>query len=151
MWITGIMSIFQNDARVLIDSGSDKSYISSAFARLADRALSPLEYPLVVQTPLGKEILKSVEFKECPIKMGEVELEANLIPLELQDFDAILGMDWLKKYRAAINCFEKKVLLQGPDGSEVKFLGERRILPTCLITALAAEKLLRKGCQAFLA
>ena len=46
--ITGIMSIFQNDARVLIDSGSDKSYISSAFACLADRALSPLEYPLVV-------------------------------------------------------------------------------------------------------
>ena len=33
--ITGIMSIFQNDACVLIDSGSDKSYISSAFARLA--------------------------------------------------------------------------------------------------------------------
>ena len=96
-------------------------------------------------------MLKSVEFKACPIKVGEVELEADLIPLELRDFDAILGMDWLKKYRAAINCFEKKVLLQGPNGSEVEFLGERRILPTCLITALAAEKLLRKGCQAFLA
>ena len=52
--ITGIMSIFQNDARVLIDSGSDKFFISSAFACLADRALSPLEHPLVVQTPLGK-------------------------------------------------------------------------------------------------
>ena len=94
--ITGIMSIFHNDARILIDSGSDKSFISSAFACLADRALSPLKYPLVVQTPLQEEILKSVEFKEC--KVGEVELEANLIPLELWDFDVILGMDWLKKY-----------------------------------------------------
>ena len=28
--ITGIMSIFQHDARVLIDSGSEKSFISSA-------------------------------------------------------------------------------------------------------------------------
>ena len=43
------------------------------------------------------------------------------------------------------------MLLQGPDGSEVKFLGKRRILPTCLITAIAAEKLLGKGYQAFLA
>ena len=42
--ITSIMSIFQNDARVLIDFGSDKSFISSAFACLADRALSSLEY-----------------------------------------------------------------------------------------------------------
>ena len=66
------MSIFQHDARVLIDLGSDKSYI---------------EYPLVVQTPLGEEILKSVEFKACPIKVGEVKLEADLIPLELRDFD----------------------------------------------------------------
>ena len=46
--ITGIISIFQNDARVLIDSGFDKSFISSAFACLADGALSPLMYPLVV-------------------------------------------------------------------------------------------------------
>ena len=46
--IIGIMSIFQNDVRVLIDSGSNKSFISSAFACLADGALSPLKYPLVV-------------------------------------------------------------------------------------------------------
>ena len=109
--ITGIMSIFHNDACVLIASGSDKSFISSAFACLIDRAFSPLEHPLVVQTPLREEILKSAEFKEYPIKMGEVELETDLISLELQDFNARLGIDWLKKYRAAINCFEKKVLL----------------------------------------
>ena len=96
--ITGIMSIFHNDACVLIDSGFDKSFISSAFAYLADRGIFPLEHPLVVQTLLGEEILKSMEFKECYVKMGEVELEADLILLELLDFDAIPGMDWLKKY-----------------------------------------------------
>ena len=30
-------------------------------------------------------------------------------------------------------------------------MGERRILPTCLIIVVAVKKLLRKGCQAFLA
>ena len=70
--ITSIMSIFHNDARVLIDFRSDKSFINSTFACLADRALFPLEHPLIVQTLLEEEILTSVEFKECPIKVGEV-------------------------------------------------------------------------------
>lgn len=38
-----------------------------------------------------------MEFKGYPIKVGEVELEADLISLELWDFDAILNMDGLKK------------------------------------------------------
>ena len=42
--ITSIMSILQNDASVLIDFGSDKSFISSAFVCLTDSALFLLEY-----------------------------------------------------------------------------------------------------------
>ena len=34
-------------------------------------------------------------FRGCVAKVGEVKLEADLIPLEIKDFDAILGMDWL--------------------------------------------------------
>lgn len=95
--ITDIMSIFHNDAHVLINSRSDKSFISSTFACLDNMALFSHECQFVVQTPLGEKILKSVEFKGYPIKVGEVELEADLISLELRDFDAILNMDGLKK------------------------------------------------------
>jgi len=35
------------------------------------------------------------------------------MPLELYDFDVILGMDWLSKYKAQVDCFTKTVTIQG--------------------------------------
>ena len=37
-------------------------------------------------------------------------LKANLIPLEMYDFDVILGMDWLFTHRVSMDCFTKKVV-----------------------------------------
>ena len=38
-------------------------------------------------------------FKEMPIKVAGRELLVNLIVLEMVDYDVILGMDWLSKYK----------------------------------------------------
>ena len=59
---------------------------------------TPLDYKLVVQTPLREEIIKKTVFRGCVVKVGEADLKADLIPLEIQDFYAILGMDWLNKH-----------------------------------------------------
>ncbi|VVA39240.1 PREDICTED: retrotransposon, partial [Prunus dulcis] len=78
-------------------------------------------------------------------------LEADLIPLDLVDLDIILGMDWLEKHHASVDCFRKEVTLRSPEQPEVTFRGERRVLPTCLISAITAKKLLKKGCEGYLA
>ena len=44
------------------------------------------------------------------------ESEVDFIPLELHDFDIILGMDWLSKYKALIDCYAKTVTFQMPKG-----------------------------------
>jgi len=62
--------------------------------------------------------------------VGEAELAADLILLEILEFDAILGMDWLSEDRANLDCFTKEVVFRKPDGVEVVFSGERRILPS---------------------
>jgi hypothetical protein len=41
------------------------------------------------------------------------EIRVDLLPLELCDFDVILGMDWLSTYRAQMNYFAKPMILQG--------------------------------------
>ena len=43
------------------------------------------------------------------------------------------------------------VVFRKPGLEEFEFQGDRRILPTCVISALTARKMLHKGCQAFLA
>ncbi|KAI5324710.1 hypothetical protein L3X38_033783 [Prunus dulcis] len=65
--------------------------------------------------------------------------------------DVILGMDWLAKHHASVDCFRKEVVLRSPGCPEVTIYGERRVLPSCLISAMTAKKLLRKGCSGYLA
>ncbi|WRX14563.1 Reverse transcriptase domain - like 10 [Theobroma cacao] len=54
--VIGTVIVFDRDAHVLIDSGSDKSYVSISFASFLDRNLSPLEEEIVVHTPLGERL-----------------------------------------------------------------------------------------------
>ena len=85
------------------------------------------------------------------IRLGEHEFRANLIILDIQDFDAILGMDWLASHHATVDCFKKEVVFNKPGEMVVKFCGERRVLPSCVISTIDARRLLRKGCSAYLA
>ena len=91
--VTDIMFVFGTPARVLFDFGSSRSFVSLSFALHADRDLSLLGSKLVVTTPLGEQILRTSVFKGCEILVKNVVLKANLIPLEMSDFDVILGMD----------------------------------------------------------
>ena len=76
---------------------------------------------------------------------------ANVISIEIREFDAILGMDWLTMHRANVDCPSKEVVLIAPDGQRVCFTGDRRAMPSGVISALTVDRLIRKGCEAFLA
>ncbi|KAL2481102.1 reverse transcriptase [Abeliophyllum distichum] len=100
------------------------SFISYALAIYADCMLEPLDSDLVVATPVGDSLLANSVYKDCVVKVNDHELKANLIPLDIHYFD--LG--------------EPEIILSG----------ERRILPSCIISALDARKFLKKGYQAYL-
>ena len=91
--MTGIMFVFGTPVRVLFYFRSSRSFISSSFALHADRDLSLLKNKLVVTTLLGKQILHTLVFKGCEIPVEGVVLKANLIPLEMSNFDVILRMN----------------------------------------------------------
>jgi aspartyl protease len=38
----------------------------------------------------------------------------------MDDLDVILGMDWLSRYKAIIDCEGQSVMLSGPRGEKVK-------------------------------
>ena len=52
----------------------------------------------VVVTPLGEQIICTYMFKGYKILIEGVVLKENLIPLQMRDFDVILGMDWLSTH-----------------------------------------------------
>ena len=79
------------------------------------------------------------------------DFPAYLIVLGIHDFDIVLGMDWLSRNRATLNCYKKEVRLVRPEEAGVIFLGIRKEITPSLINAMTTWKMLRKGCQGYLA
>ena len=74
-----------------------------------------------------------------------------MIALPFSEFDLILGMDWLSKHRAIIDYDKKIAVLRCSDQSEVIVHGVRSGPMSNVISIMQARRLLRKGCEAFLA
>ena len=68
-----------------------------------------VEKGFIIGTPLGETVETNVVLKRVGININGCELKADLIPLELSDFDIILGMNWLGKNKARLDCFTKIV------------------------------------------
>lgn len=47
--------------------------------------------------PDGGTLTCNVVFRDCVMIIGEREYRADLIQLELENFNVVLGMDWLSK------------------------------------------------------
>ena len=73
------------------------------------------------------------------------------MPLKIHDFDVILGMNWLSCHHASVDCYKKLVEFDLPGGSKISFQGEYRFFFSNVISSITAKRLLRKGCQAYLA
>jgi hypothetical protein len=59
----------------------------------------------------------------CPkvnLKIRGVDFVANLIDLESKGIDIILGMDWLSKHKALIDCAKKSIKLTTSEGKELE-------------------------------
>jgi len=68
----------------------------------------------------------------------------------IRGHDVILGMDWLTKYRATIDCQQKTLALITSEGESILYRGSGSIPTIPLISATKACKLVRKGCPAYL-
>ena len=100
---------------------------------------------------LGHSVIVNKVYRDCPIRIRECEFLGDLIKLSFREFDVILGMDRLSRHRAIIDCRMKRVTLRAPNEDEVIFIGERSNHLSNVISAAITRKMVRKGCEAYLA
>ncbi|KAM2442197.1 hypothetical protein PS1_023336 [Malus domestica] len=101
--------------------------------------------------PRGEICYVSWKYQGCPILVEDVVMSANLVALDIIDFDVILGMDWLHYNRARLDCYEKVVTFHRPSMPTITFVGEHSGLKHRVIMAMRVRQLLSKGCQGYLA
>jgi hypothetical protein len=148
--VAGTLQLSLIQVYSLIDPGASHSFVAHQIIRNLNVLSSRLNVGMVVSTPLGKNITIDEVYKGVILNIKGAELRADLMPLALDDFDLILGMDWLSRHRAQVDCFTKIVNLQDVSGNGVVFRGERRVIPNSIISVMTARKLIRKGCPALL-
>ena len=75
---------------------------------------------------------------------------ADLVILDIHDFDVILGMDWLCKYHANIDCHKKIVLFQPLSEPSFNFIRIQPNMKISIISVMKAQRMLNKGCTGYL-
>ncbi|KAL0560548.1 hypothetical protein IC582_000953 [Cucumis melo] len=149
--VTGTLPILGHYAFVLFDSGSSHSFISSVFVQHVGLEVEPLGSVLSVSTPSGEVLLSKEQIKACRVEIANRMLDVTLLVLDMQDFDVILGMDWLSANHANIDCFGKEVIFNPPSGASFKFRGAGMVCIPKVISAMKASKLLSQGTWGILA
>ena len=82
-----------------------------------------------VVLPSGATTRCSELLADVPIGIEGYFFPGILVCFPLSDFDVILGMDWLKRYKANLDCEEEKIHLRTSDGARSHIAGILLNLP----------------------
>ncbi|XP_012837830.1 PREDICTED: uncharacterized protein LOC105958366 [Erythranthe guttata] len=142
--IAGTVNVYNNSVYALIDSGSTHSFISSTLVAELRLVRSQADALFSILIPSGDELKFNFIIKDCPIQIRNQTLASDLIILPIKHLEIILGMDWLSKFDAQINCAHKTVRFSLPNGNFLEFRSSYNpSIP--IISAIKASKLIQKG------
>lgn len=89
--------------------------------------------------PNGDLVVSQRWIRALPVEVDGKELSVDLVELFMDDFDMILGTDWLSKYGATIDC-RRKMVTFAPEGEE-SFVLVGSMKRSCVPMIFAARRL----------
>src|ERR1041385_1318841 len=122
--ILGTLPINHVPASVLFDPGASHSFMSESYALRHEFTFEEMFSPMIIQTPGSKWQTNRVSHGNQIAIEGLVFL-ASLIALKSSDIDVILGMDWLSRQNAVLDCKAKSVKLTHPSGQTIDYTSPR--------------------------
>ena len=81
--------------------------------------------------------------KDCQIDMNglNMKVDVNIIPLD--SYDCVIGMDWLEKHHAILDCYKKTITCLDDEGKEGNIQGIPRVVVVREILAMQLNKSFR--------
>ncbi|GJS39766.1 reverse transcriptase domain-containing protein [Tanacetum coccineum] len=151
--VTGTFLLNNRCASILFDTGADRSFVSTAFSTLIDIIPTTLDHGYDVELADGRIIGVNTVLRGCTVNFLNHPFHIDLMPVEMGSFEVIIGMDWLTKYHAIIDCAKKIVRI--PFGNEILIIqgdgsGNEHGTQLNIISCTKTQKYLQKGCDVFL-
>ena len=150
--VTGTIYLDSLPAKALFDPGAENSFISNKFVKFLDRPIEMMDVTYFISSPFSGPYVVNQVIRSCEAHVGQGEIIMDLMILPMQDLDVIIGMDYLSLYRSNFDCFEKVVTFRPLGKPQFQFVGDRKpIAPPVMVSAAKARRLMRHGCQSYLA
>ncbi|GJX09244.1 putative reverse transcriptase domain-containing protein [Tanacetum coccineum] len=115
--ITDTFLLNNRYAKILFDTGADRSFVSNTFSALIKITPTTLENHYYVELADRKILGVNTIIRGCTLNFMNHHFNIDLMHVPLGSFDVIVRMDWLTKYHGVIICDEK--IVRVPFGCDV--------------------------------
>ena len=95
----------------MLDLGESLSFVTPYVVNQFEILPKKLCEPFFVSTLVGEPILAERFYRDCLIYISHKNTMADLVELDMIDFDVIIGMEWLHACYASIDCRTRVVKL----------------------------------------
>ncbi|GJQ91750.1 putative reverse transcriptase domain-containing protein [Tanacetum coccineum] len=148
--VTGMFLLNQHLARVLFDSGADKSFVSISLASKLNIPPITIDTFYDIEMADGNLVSTNTVIQGAILTLLNQPFKIDLMPIKLGSFDVVIGMNWLSKYHARIICDEKVVHIP-INGETLIIRGDQSKTRLNLISCIKTERYISRGCQVFIA
>ncbi|XP_070055260.1 uncharacterized protein [Nicotiana tomentosiformis] len=132
------------------DKGSTYSCVSSMLAHFLDVPRESLGTPVYVSTPVGDSVVVDRVYRSCIVTLCGYKTRADILLLDMTNFEVILGMDWLSPYHAILDCHAKNVTLAMPELAKLEWKGSSVSISSRIISFMKTRHMVEKGYLAYL-
>ncbi|GJY00640.1 reverse transcriptase domain-containing protein [Tanacetum coccineum] len=148
--VTGMFLLNQHLARVLFDSGADKSFVSISLASKLNIPPITIDTFYDIEMADGNLVSTNTVIQGAILTLLNQPFKIDLMLIKLGSFDVVIGMDWLSKYHVRIICDEKVVHIP-IDGETLIIRGDQSKTRLNLISCIKTKRYISRGCQVFVA
>ncbi|GJZ59750.1 putative reverse transcriptase domain-containing protein [Tanacetum coccineum] len=148
--VMGMFLLNQHLARVLFNSGANKSLVSISLASKLNIPSITIDTFYDIEMADRNLVSTNTVIQGAILTLLNQPFKIDLMPIKLGSFDVVIGMDWLSKYHARIICDEKVVHIP-IDGETLIIQGDQIKTRLNLISSIKTERYISRGCQVFVA
>ncbi|GKB45279.1 putative reverse transcriptase domain-containing protein [Tanacetum coccineum] len=146
--VTSMFLLNQHLARVLFDSGADKSFVSISLASKLNIPPITIDTFYNIEMADGNLVSTNTVIQGATLTLLNQPFKIDLMPIKLGSFDVVIGMDWLSKYHARIICDEKVIHIP-INGETLIIRGDQSKTRLSLISCIKTKRYISRGCQVF--
>ena len=131
----GTLCIGGVETHVLFDTGATHSFVSLDMIGKGMFQMGTRNDLGLVSAAGGLVMHSQGLVKDIPVMIQDRVMHVDLIVVRLKNHEVILGMDWLGKNRATLDCHRGRVQFESGCGPPIKYQGINPAFGFCVISS----------------